>query len=267
MDGKVREWLEGEGYPLEMRAASAFRSSGFDVRQSVYYMDADTGKTREIDLLCGVGDFPYGLANLSLVVECKTSKKPWVVFSSEHTLLEFNRLFAFGILSGKVRGELANTVHDVRDRLSWFPKRNRRIGYAATQAFAEKQDVPFSAAMGTIKASLDLLKPSDGGTPPFRAAFPIIVLDAPLIDCFLDETGEVQLSEIDEHEFFFAPRLEDFPGTCIRIVTLRGLPSFCQVARKEMDTLLDVLKPAREREWEGLKRDGALPPNGRDEDG
>jgi hypothetical protein len=118
--------------------------------------------------------------------------------------------------------------------------------------------------MGTIKASLDLMKPDPVWTPPFLAAFPVIVLDAPLVDCFLDERGEVQLSEIDEHELFFAPRLEGFPGTCIRIVTLRGLPSFCQSARQEIEALLEVLKPAREREWKALVESGTAPPQSDD---
>ena len=47
---KVRNWLETQGYTLEMRAASAFRAIGFDVRQSSHYDDPETGKSREIDV-------------------------------------------------------------------------------------------------------------------------------------------------------------------------------------------------------------------------
>ncbi len=42
---EVHTWLEGEGFPLEMRVAAAFRKAGFEVRQSDVYMDHESGKT------------------------------------------------------------------------------------------------------------------------------------------------------------------------------------------------------------------------------
>jgi hypothetical protein len=53
----VREWLEGEGFPLEMRVAAAFRKTGFDVRQSSFYMDPESGKGREIDVIATDPDY------------------------------------------------------------------------------------------------------------------------------------------------------------------------------------------------------------------
>jgi hypothetical protein len=48
---EVQRWLTGQGFPLEMRTASAFSRAGFEVRQSVLYTDSETAKSREIDIL------------------------------------------------------------------------------------------------------------------------------------------------------------------------------------------------------------------------
>jgi hypothetical protein len=47
---KVREWLNKSGFPLEMAAAAAFRSVGFDVRQSFTYADPQSVKGRGEEL-------------------------------------------------------------------------------------------------------------------------------------------------------------------------------------------------------------------------
>ena len=43
-----------------MKTAAAFRAAGFEVRQSSYYIDQETGKGREIDVLAMDPD-PYML--------------------------------------------------------------------------------------------------------------------------------------------------------------------------------------------------------------
>ena len=85
MRDRIHSWLKKEGYPLEMRTAAAFRRVGFTVRQSQHYVDSESGKSRENDAVCSIGD-DLGIASLQIVVECKTSDKPWVVFSSEYTV-------------------------------------------------------------------------------------------------------------------------------------------------------------------------------------
>jgi len=48
---RVTEWLSGQGYPLEMKVASAFRKEGFSVSQGTYYADPESGNNREIDVV------------------------------------------------------------------------------------------------------------------------------------------------------------------------------------------------------------------------
>ena len=75
---RISEWLQRQGYPLEMRVAEACAKSGFRVRQSDYYVDPVFDKPREIDVSASlqreVGEV---LAKLSLSIECKAdNSKP-----------------------------------------------------------------------------------------------------------------------------------------------------------------------------------------------
>ena len=85
LKNKVLDWIKKTGFPLEMEAASAFRSAGFGVRQSFTYTDPQSEKGREIDVLAQDPDW-MGVIEISFVLECKASSKPWVVLTSEDAL-------------------------------------------------------------------------------------------------------------------------------------------------------------------------------------
>ncbi|ASZ14131.1 hypothetical protein KTO58_03345 [Chitinophaga pendula] len=51
LKNKVKEWLDKQGYPLEMYVAAAFQESGFKIAQSVMYVDPDSKTPREVDLV------------------------------------------------------------------------------------------------------------------------------------------------------------------------------------------------------------------------
>jgi hypothetical protein len=83
---KIREWLDKQGYPLELRVASAFRREGAAVQVGRYYDDPTSGTQRETDV---IADFAHesrirghGQVFVSFVIECKTSGEPWVAFTN-----------------------------------------------------------------------------------------------------------------------------------------------------------------------------------------
>ncbi len=236
----VNQWLEKQGYPLEMQAASAFRAHGLRVRQSQHYLDAESQKSREIDLVCEVED-DYGLSSMRLVVECKSGKKPWVVFSSPHTLAGYNRLFAFGILSRDLRRVLSDSVVTLPKTLRWFNKEGR-IGYSVAQAFTEGCDTPFAALMSVMKASVWQHAQKAGAQPRYLATFPAIVIDAPLFECFLDDQGKQQLMQVAEMDLFFSTHIGSYQETCVRIVTLSGLAAYCSGAKAECTALSGLIE-------------------------
>jgi hypothetical protein len=242
----VREWLEGEGFPLEMRVAAAFRKTGFDVRQSSFYMDPESGKGREIDVIATDPDY-IGLVEIHFVVECKSSKKSWVLLTSEDVLSNYNRLFALSILSKDVVESFANRVGELMDLLPWLRK-SSRSGYALRHAFAGSHDFAYSAAMSVAKACESLVRPLDTRyIAPFILAFPVIVIDTPLFECTLQSDRQLQLDAVSQGEFLFVARLPNRFGSCIRVVTEGYVQTFAQEARNAADQFRAALKPEEER--------------------
>jgi hypothetical protein len=222
---KVRERLEKQGFSLEMRTASAFRAAGFEVRQSSHYIDPETGKAREIDVLAIHPDF-WGVVNIRFIVECKSSKHPWVLLNSPDTLA-YNRLFAFAAMSQKARHVLAEGVllERMLAKFPWFRK-DGLTAYSMRQAFSDN-DVAYAGAIGVAKACESFVGEHEGKDDKFKFldfGFPVIVIDAPLIRCLLAERGEIQLKEVDEGEFLFTAHER---GVCIRVVTAQSLGRVC----------------------------------------
>ncbi len=248
---KVQNWLETQGYPLEMRAASIFRTAGFQVVQSDTYVDPESGKVREIDLVCSHDD-RVGLASTKIVVECKSGDKPWIVFSSPHVLEKFNRYLAYAILSPSVQNALLKCEYDhIRQKRSWVEKPNR-TGYAVVQAFKQNEDEAYGILQALIKAARTQLRTQDQTMvepePRFDAIFPVLAIDSPLFECYLDRKGDIHLTEVPEAEFFVKG-----DGPCVRIVTSPSLTRFSRVAWQETDSLLKLLKPAIAKALDRLK--------------
>jgi hypothetical protein len=90
----------------------SFARQVFEVVQSDTYVDKESGKSREIDLVCS-HDEPGGIASTRIVVECKSGEKPWIVFSSSHVLEGRNRFFVYADLSHGLRSALLKCEYDL----------------------------------------------------------------------------------------------------------------------------------------------------------
>ena len=254
---KVLNWLDENGYPLEMRVASLLRCSkknetkfdeapgmeGSYIRQGSHYQDPETNSSREIDLIWSHGNFISG-ASIDFVIECKNTQKPWILFTSPEAGSNFNRIFAFGILSKKAKESLFESLGSNGDeawkRIPWLWKEGGQIGYGITQAFEGNQDAPYKAILSAVKASLWL--ENDASKKTYSAstcfvAFPVVVTSSPLFECFLDESGKTVLKEIESGFLFFNQHIGTFQAVCVRVLTQSGLNNFaneCQSIVKEL---------------------------------
>lgn len=160
LEDRIREWLDHQGYPLEITVAAKMRNSTtLDIRQGWHYEDPETNLSREIDLVCTGGE-PMGLAEINFAIECKGTKKPWILFTSEDAAAGFNRLSAFALLSKMAFSAVAERIFDSADteyavakKIPWLWK-DGRIGYAIRQAFDGKGDSPYIGCLSALKASL-----------------------------------------------------------------------------------------------------------------
>lgn len=246
---EVKKWLEERGFTLEMQTASAFRAAGFRVRQSSLYIDKETGKAREVDVLA-ISPDELRVVNIYFIVECKATKKPWVLLCSSDTLNNYNRFAAFAAMSDEASHTLIE--HDIGELLKKWPwlRKDGLTGYSLREAFSDSADPAYAAAAAVAAACNDFLTAADERYRPFLIAFPVIVVSSPLLQASLGKDGDLQLAEVDEGEFLFF--LGDF-GTCIRVVTTRRLAAYTLEAKRVADELRVELKSEEQRVIESWK--------------
>jgi hypothetical protein len=250
---RVKTWIDGQGYPLEMRTARAFSRASFDVLQSELYKDSASGKSREIDLIALSSDM-VGYTRIGFAIECKSSPKPWILFTTgtgprgliyrSYALLSEEALTALN----KTFGTQEDAIFRHLEELVWLKKPNN-VAYALRQAFTET-DTAYSALTAAIKAAGHMVRiSSESGYPQIRVSFPLIVVDSPLFLCQLDETSESFIKEVESGEIQFQNPDEPNEETCVRVVTLKHLPNFIREAQGEIARLMTEFRPAIEELW------------------
>jgi hypothetical protein len=236
---KIEEWLLSQGYPLEMSVASEWRNGGFSVTQSHYYSDPENTSLREIDVVASYKEWS-GCINIEFVTECKVSKKsPWLLFSSEHALEGFNRLFGYCTNSESARKALIDKGINTVMALPWM-KKIGRTAYGMTQAFTTGEDMTFKAATSVLKAAIARKKLFENQSwKPFVFVFPSIVVDGLIFDCYLDEAGRLSVEPVEDSFFFFPWNITGEVGTCIRILSVERLGGYVSEAKLVGDQLVE----------------------------
>lgn len=203
---QVRKWLDRSGARLEMRVAHRLWSAGaLDVSQGRTY-PADQSETglRETDVVAHFRTrMPRRPVEVVLVVECKNDKRfPWVVLTQDRG--------ARGMLSNRdgaildaleVAGEGVDRLEGTH-RVPLLHPVDVPQAYAVTTAAAgespkERQDHAWNAcrqASSAARALKDDLGPVRGEL--LRILVPVVVTAAPLVQLYLDEQGDEQLSVI-----------------------------------------------------------------------
>src|SRR4051794_23069109 len=83
LQGKLKEWLGKQGYPLEMAVGRAFPERGVRVTPPHYFPDSKTGEQREIDVLATrQREIDGRILRMVLVIECKfKADMPWLALT------------------------------------------------------------------------------------------------------------------------------------------------------------------------------------------
>ena len=245
LDERLADWLSKQGYPMEMEVAQEFRAGGFAVGQSTYFLDPETGEAREIDLTAWdekkVSNFDV---RLTCFVECKLSTdKPWVIFTSRR---EFgDELFDF---SNYVASELGSQCLVLLFQKGYFPLPlavafRDRIGYGATQGLREKGerlDLVYDAAFKAVKAAIareravnSLVQTEVEPSAIIEIAIPVVVIDAPLFEYYLESDQTKTLRRFHWGVWAFGnPVAQRSEPTFIHVVTKQGLPEFVEAMKK-----------------------------------
>lgn len=212
---KVRKFLAKHGYPLEMQVASRLQAAGYGIAHSEFYVDLETRKSREIDL---VGQKNVMAASgriqlsLQLVIECKFSRgHPWIVFSEQGTCCQKPLHIEAG--TEKLGRNLLSNLTRVSD----LPERGffrgpSAGGYSATTVRDKQRngkdaqnknttDWAYSALMTVTQAVQQVQAPGTIGTlftalgEHIRIRVPVIIIDGSLFQARLDTTNDLEITQ------------------------------------------------------------------------
>ena len=223
-----------------MAAADAFRQAKFLIRQSSTYVDPESGKGREIDVLAIDPDY-FGAVDIGFVLECKSSSRPWVIFTSEDAYAHYNRIHAFALMTEAARTALFSKLpgfnNDGQLASMKYIERSSKGGYGLRQAL-DGADQAYVAAMSAVKACVHLAAEQEVVSyKPAALYFPVIVVDSPIFECTLQADGELTLVEVSCSEFLFTAHIPKQIGCWVKVVGKTDLPRYAKWARGLADSL------------------------------
>lgn len=206
LEEKVKTWINEQGYPLEMRVAKEFRKNGFIARQSEYFIDHESGDSREIDVIASrqrkIGEI---LVRVTVCIECKVAKKhPWIIFCSQDT-----RIAKPAAVVQRPATMLGNEFLDRIAENKYahntpFFKLENRNGYSVTEAFTSGKDNAYSSCISVAKCARSLINDADIASkeqgPLCEIIIPTILLQGKLFECHQDnltlETEEINYATL-----------------------------------------------------------------------
>ena len=241
--------MRSQGYPLEMKVTRLFRAHGFNAIQATYYEDVETGKHRETDIIASVdSQVNHVLVRIEFVIECKSSlDKPWILFTGGRRLSNIARITqrVVSIIGMKTLDQLCRVPEIQKLALFDLPG---RLGYGMTQAFTMGSDVTYSAATSVTKAAVAAAKEADYFTsvhsPVCLIVIPIIVIDAEMVESYLDGDGNLVVDQIDSCSLVWKHNLSGRPHTIIKVLTLGAVDEFAASMAASCSEFFDLAKEA-----------------------
>lgn len=220
VDG-IKDWLEKGGYPLELYVAKELRSLGFNCFKSQFFQDSESGKAREIDVV-GLELLQNSLEqslSLKLIIECKKSSHPFVVLcdkSDEDSIIEntisanwiTNRNGVFLMMARMIEADKGNDYFANLPGTKILNDKCRR-GYSLVQAHQQNDSHIYAEVYKLVKAyQCEIKRDEDYYNEmisnekskrevecSYDAHVPVLVIDAPLVETYLDGNGEIFIEE------------------------------------------------------------------------
>jgi hypothetical protein len=236
----VLQWVQREGYPLEMTVANAFYGSGpVFVEQSKYYQDVTTGDVREADVVAiysGILPGEEGKAWLTayVVAECKGGSSPWITFRQHESKDEYDKDIALRMLPA-VGIDHERFGRIMRHAVNADPKlltARWRPGYAITEKRTSGKggiDKAYEAVRQAASAVAGILAETSthqSDNPALAAvAIPVVVTRGPLFNCQLDENGELSLEQVERSAVVVRASARSEP-VVVHVTTLGALSDF-----------------------------------------
>ena len=201
---KLLKDINKSGFIDELEIASILRKKGWNVDQNTNFVDIDSGKPREIDIIASTSIIEEGLKiNLNLIIEVKKSNKPWIIYTSEFKNYSFHRFTASGIL--KKFNEFVDDNFDIKIAENMPNSKFDRLGTSYKEAFkdANSPSKIYEALQSCFKATIFNYRPGDpeilppvfdgSETKVIEIYYPLVILNGNLYEAFLDKKGEIDI--------------------------------------------------------------------------
>lgn len=253
----ISEWLDTGGYPLELYVVKILRELRFYCYKSSFFVDNDSEKPREIDVVAELYTRKERehFFTFRLVIECKKSANPFVVLcdkAEEKTLLEnvlYDNLWTHNRDDMFAATPFINAEDKDYSKLFPTPCLNlfTRRGYTLVQAHQKNDSNVYAEIYKLAKAyyyevqrwnryrQKEIKGTNDKQTRKemkrtFYAHMAVLVVEAPLVEVYLDEFGNTQIVEKDmssiELRLPWKPKQEG--GLPIAIVTKNRFAEFAK---------------------------------------
>ncbi|XZF14358.1 hypothetical protein ACTHGU_21460 [Chitinophagaceae bacterium MMS25-I14] len=247
--GKIKDWINNQGYPFEIFVAKAFKEAGFIIGQSLYYTDETTGSAREVDVIAYrtklIGETSYSFA---FVIECKSSKgKPWIAFKTDSSIKGSLKITS---RDATIRGKhflkaIAKQEKENTDSLFNFD--DELSCYNLTQAFTNGNEVPFTAIANLGKAISSFIKKFETHKSDFNIYasknafiyFPIVAIESMLYSFELDDDGSDKIKDIQNIKYISRRQEDNHTYFIVDIVTKEIIHSY---AKKLHNYVMNLFK-------------------------
>ncbi len=276
LSARVKEWVEKQGYSLEMRVAKKFQENGFTVSQFEHFVDQESHSVRPVDVVASLAkDIQKSRMVVKLYIECKYSAKdkPWVIIVTSDKFDKFS--FFSRVLKGQhpsnwsnietLQGRVVAKIIQAIDSnlgLDLFSIKNP--GYVVAESFTDQKDHAYEAIIQISKSveahdieteeaykqTLQMFDDLDQNSPPsdiglfFSIAIPVVVINGQLFESYLGDKNEVEVLEI-QSGMVFVPyrRHETNPHSQVTlspvtVVTEKHLDSYISLIKQGIESIL-----------------------------
>lgn len=246
---KIEEEIKSSGFPLEIEATAILKEHGWSVRNQVYYIDKDEGKARSVDIVAHKAFFEnfsaHDRLNISLVIECKKSVKPWVFFTSSK---EGQPLFElpFSIIKNFATPKLERSLNVTRwmlKQMHYTSSLSKECAIISYEPFKEGKGREVLEATYQVTKALNYLLEFFRTGPTLVSMkrvfilYPAIVFDGHIFECE-PQNGNLKLSQSNYVQFF----VEMEQAFLIDIMGKEFLPKYLKIIDEEIKSLKEALK-------------------------
>jgi hypothetical protein len=231
-----------------IEAVKSFRRAGLDSVVSYHYRAGLEGPTREIDVFAWrrkvTGDAEV---YVSFVVEAKSSaEKPWVLLLDQPDQPPSREIRYHATLGSRYAAMFYRALRRRKSSVAdeFLLSTPASLAHGLRTAFSDT-DVAYQAVQSAVSAALaQLTEPHhvDTDFPVAAFVYPVVLLDAPLIEFWLDDLDQPRVKEVASGTLFW-PSPEDGRPVLVEVVTRAALHDWLGSVKASLDALMADCDP------------------------